>query len=80
MSKEKININKITIELSQPANCKSEHDGHEIIEVTVDSSLFVEPNEYFLILKSETGWSVDGINEMQDLFSKIQTIVKTLNK
>lgn len=74
-----IKVNKITIELSQDANYNTESHSIEILEIIVDSSTFVEDKDYFIVLKSETGWSVDGINEVQDLFSKIGTIVKTLN-
>ena len=76
---KEIKVNKITIELSQPTHCNSENDGDEFLTIEAQSSLFVEPNEYFLVLKSEKGWTVDGINEMQELFSKIGKIVKTLN-
>jgi hypothetical protein len=68
---EKPLLEEATFEFSQEANCLSEHDGAEFLEIKCLSDLGIDRNEKcFYVLKTE-GWSIDNVGELQELFDRI---------
>lgn len=65
-------------EFSQEANCLSENDGAEFLEIKCLSDLGIDRNEgkCFYVLKTE-GWSIDNLEELQELFNRIQKTIFT---
>lgn len=70
-------LEKATFEFSQEANCISSNDNVEILTIECESSLGIDnDNGCFYVLKTETGWSIDGVEDLQKLFDRINKIVK----
>jgi hypothetical protein len=68
---EKPLLEEATCEFSQEANCLSEHDGAEFLEIKCLGSLGIDRDEKcFYVLKTE-GWSIDNVGELQELFDRI---------
>lgn len=75
---EQPKLEKATFEFSQEGNCNSESGFVEILTIECDSSLGIDRDEgCFYVLKSETGWSIDGVGDLQKLFDRIQKTIKT---
>lgn len=75
MSKPK--LEKVTFEFSQEANCVSTNDGCEILTIDCESSLGIDNDQgCFYVLKTE-GWAVDSVQDLQNLFDRIQ---KSINE
>ena len=70
-------LERATFEFSQEANCISSNDNVEILTIECESSLGIDnDNGCFYVLKTETGWSIDGVEDLQKLFDRINKIVK----
>jgi len=69
---EKPLLEEAKFEFSQEANCLSEHDGAEFLEIQCLSDLGIDRTEgkCFYVLKTE-GWSIDNVGELQELFDRI---------
>lgn len=68
---EKPLLEEATFEFSQEANCLSEHDGAEFLEIKCLADLGIDRDERcFYVLKTE-GWSIDNVGELQELFDRI---------
>lgn len=56
---------------SQEANCMSENDGAEFLEIQCVSDLGIDRAERcFYVIKTE-GWSIDNLEDLQELFNRI---------
>ena len=70
-------LERATFEFSQEANCISSNDNVEILTIECQSSLGIDnDNACFYVLKTETGWSIDGVEDLQKLIDRINKIVK----
>lgn len=70
-------LERATFEFSQEANCISSNDNVEILTIECESSLGIDnDNGCFYVLKTETGWSINGVEDLQKLFDRINKIVK----
>lgn len=68
---EKPLMEQATFEFSQEANCLSENDGAEFLEIKCLSDLGIDRNDKcFYVLKTE-GWSIDSVQELEELFDRI---------
>ena len=64
-------------EFSQEGNCNSTPGFVEVLTIECDSSLGIDRDEgCYYVLKSETGWSIDGVEDLQKLFDRIEKIIK----
>ena len=66
-------LEEAKFEFSQEGNCISHKDDAEFIEIKCLSDLGIDRTEgkCFYVLKTE-GWSIDGVDELQELFDRIQ--------
>tara|TARA_B110000305_G_scaffold221374_1_gene264020 strand:- start:38 stop:283 length:246 start_codon:yes stop_codon:yes gene_type:complete len=68
-------LEEASFKFSQDANCLSNEDEYESLEIEAQSSLGIDRDEgCFFILKTEK-WSVDGIEELEKLFDRIRKVV-----
>jgi hypothetical protein len=52
------------------------NDEIEILTIECESSLGIDNDEgCFYVLKTD-GWSIDSVNELQELFDRIQKVIK----
>jgi len=77
---EKPLLEKATFNFSQEANCMSENDGAEFLEIQCLSDLGIDRTDgrCFYVLKTEN-WSIDNLGELQELFDRIQKALKPNN-
>jgi len=69
---EKPLLEEATFNFSQEANCMSENDGAEFLEIKCLSDLGIDNAERcFYVLKTE-GWSIDNAEDLKLLFDRIQ--------
>jgi hypothetical protein len=60
---------------SQDANCLSDRDEYESLEIEARSSIGIDRDEdCFFILKTDK-WSVGSIEELETLFDRIKKVV-----
>jgi hypothetical protein len=68
---EKPLLEEATFHFSQEANCMSENDGAEFLEIKCLSDLGIDRAERcFYVLKTE-GWSIDNGEDLKLLFDRI---------
>lgn len=71
-------LEKASFEFSQEGNCLKDSDFVEILTIECESSLGIDNDEgCFYVLKTETGWSIDSLDEIQKLLDRVN---KTINK
>ena len=70
-------LNRASFDFSQEGNCNGTTDEVELLTIECDSSLGIDNDEgCFYVLKTETGWSIDSVQDLQDLFDRIQKSMK----
>jgi hypothetical protein len=77
MEEQGLLLEEATFRFSQDANCLSDRDEYEFLEIETRSSLGIDRDEdCFFILKTQR-WSVDSVEDLEKLFSSVltQTIV-----
>lgn len=68
-------LEKASFRFSQDANCLSDRDEYESLEIEARSSIGIDRDEdCFFILKTEK-WSVDSAEELEKLFDRIRQVV-----
>lgn len=68
-------LESATFNFSQEGNCIGPEDV-ESIEIKCESSLGIDRDEgCFYIIKTQ-GWSIDNVQELQELFDRIQKSIK----
>lgn len=71
-----MNVEKVTFEFSQEAHCMSDEQ-YEQIQIEIQHDLGrCEDGEFFFVIKTEQ-FSLNNINELKDLFDKIELAVQT---
>ena len=74
---EKPKLERCIFEFSQEGNTNGTTSEHEDLTISCESSLGIDNDGgCFYVLKSESGWSIDDINDLQELFDRIQKVVK----
>lgn len=63
----------------QENNCNDSTGGWEELIINYESSLGVDMDEGFFVLRTE-GWSVDSAQDLDELFERIKNIMKTKKK
>lgn len=68
-------LESATFNFSQESNCLDESD-IETLEIRCESSLGLDRDQgCFYVLKTEQ-WSINGVEELQKLFDRIQKSIK----
>jgi hypothetical protein len=68
-------LEEATFKFSQGANCLTNEDEYESLEIEAQSSLGIDrDNDCFFVLKTEK-WSVDSVEDLEKLFNRIRKIV-----
>jgi hypothetical protein len=71
----------LSFTFSQEGNCVGTTGGYEEITIECESSLGIDYDEGgYYVLKSETGWSVDGVKDLQELFDRINRVIEKNEK
>jgi hypothetical protein len=75
MEEQGILLEEASFKFSQDANCLSNEDEYEFLEIEAQSSLGIDRDEdCFFVLKTEK-WSVNGVEELEKLFDRIRKVV-----
>ena len=70
-------LERCSFTFSQEGNGNGTTDEYEELIIECEASLGIDNDEgCFYVLKTTTGWSVDSIDEMQQLFNRIQKAIK----
>jgi hypothetical protein len=68
-------LEEASFRFSQDANCLSDRDEYEFLEIEARSSIGIDRDEdCFFILKTEK-WSVDSIEDLEKLFDRIRQVL-----
>ena len=69
-------LESATFHFSQEGNCVDRAD-IETLEIRCESSLGLDRDKgCFYVLKSESGWSIDNIQDLQELIDRVTLIIK----
>ena len=72
---EKPQLQRMTFEFAQDGNCVS--DIPEILTIECESSLGIDNDGgCFYTLKTETGWTIDSVDELQVLIDRIKKVIE----
>ena len=68
-------LEKASFSFSQDANCISDSDQYEFLEVAAHSSIGIDrDNDCFFVIKTKK-WSVDSAEDLEKLFDRIRQVV-----
>lgn len=69
-------LEEASFRFSQDANCLSDRDEYEFLEIEARSSLGIDrDNDCFFILKTDK-WSIDSIEDLEKLFNRIKKVIE----
>jgi len=75
MEEQGIILEEASFRFSQDANCLSESDQYEFLEIEAHSSLGIDRDgDCFFVLKTEK-WSVDSVEDLEKLFNRIKKVI-----
>ena len=75
MEEQGILLEEASFKFSQDANCLSDKDEYEFLEIEARSSIGIDRDEdCFFILKTEK-WSVDSVEDLEKLFDRIRQVI-----
>ena len=72
---EKPQLYKANFEFTQQGNSNGTTQEIETLSINCES---VGTHEFFFVLKSDSGWSIDDVKELQELFKKIENCLAQL--
>ena len=73
-------LNSSFFNFSQKGNCNGTTDEYEELSISFESDLGLDhSDEGFFVLRTE-GWSVDGVEELEELFDRIRNVLNTKKK
>ena len=61
---EKPDLEKVVFTYTQEGNSNNSTEEYEKLEIRIETSLCDINDDHFFVIKSETGWSVDTIEEL----------------
>jgi hypothetical protein len=68
-------LEEASFRFSQDANCLSDRDEYEFLEIEAHSSIGIDRDEEcFFVLKTKK-WSVDSAEDLEKLFERIRQVV-----
>jgi hypothetical protein len=69
-------LEEATFRFSQDANCLSDQDEYEFLEIEAKSSLGIDrDNDCFFVLKTNK-WSIDSVEDLEKLFNRIKKVIE----
>lgn len=69
-------LEEATFRFSQDANCLSDQDEYEFLEIEAKSSLGIDrDNDCFFILKTDK-WSIDSVEDLEKIFNRIKKVIE----
>lgn len=69
-------INSITFNVTQEGNTQGSTEEYEDLQILVEAPLFIEKEEeFYYVLKTSTGWSINDKEELGDLLDKCKASV-----
>jgi hypothetical protein len=77
MSKPK--LFECSFTFTQEGNCNGSTQDLEQLTINCESSLGIDEDEgeqYYFVLKTDTGWSVDSVDELKELLDRIEKSIK----
>lgn len=75
MEEQGVILEEARFRFSQDANCLSDQDDCEFLEIEARSSLGIDrDDDCFFVLKTKK-WSVDSIEDLEKLFNRIRKVV-----
>ena len=75
---DKPKLDKCSFTFTQEGNTNGSTDEYEDLTILCESPLGIDNDkDCYYVLKTETGWSMDNVNELQELFNRIN---KTINE
>ena len=78
---DKPNLQKCSFTFVQEGNCNQTTDEYEELIIECESSLGIDNDEgCFYVLKTETGWSIDDVNDLTELITRINKVIIGGNK
>jgi hypothetical protein len=73
---EKPKLERCSFTFNQEGNTKGTTDDIEILTIECESPLGIDNDEgCFYVLKTD-GWSIDNVNDLQELFDRIQKVIE----
>lgn len=73
---EEIKLERCSFTFTQEGNGNGTTQEYEDLTIECESSCGIDNDEgCFYVLKTTSGWSMDGIQELQNLFNRIQKII-----
>ena len=73
---DKPKLDKCSFTFTQEGNTNGSTDEYEDLTILCESSLGIDNDKgCYYVLKTETGWSMDNVNELQELFNRIDKII-----
>ena len=73
-------LDRCTFEFTQEGNCNGSTREYEDLTIICESSCGIDNDEgCYYVLKSESGWSIDSVDELQELINRVTLIVKKHN-
>lgn len=72
---EQPKLQRMTFEFAQDGNCINNIP--EILTIECESSLGIDNDEdCFYTLKTETGWTIDSLDELQIIIDRIRKVIE----
>jgi hypothetical protein len=69
-------LERCSFTFNQEGNTKGTTDDVEILTIECESPLGIDNDEgCFYVLKTD-GWSIDNVNDLQELFDRIQKVIQ----
>ena len=73
-------LDNASFSFSQEGNCNGTTSEYEDITIDFESSLGVDrDNDGYFVLRTE-GWSIDGVEDLEELFNRIRKILNVKEK
>lgn len=70
-------LEEASFKFSQDANCLSDQDAYEFLEIEAKSSLGIDRDrDCFFILRTRK-WSIDSVEDLEKLFNRIKKVIET---
>ena len=71
-------VEKAVFSFSQEGNTLGTTSEYEELEVSIESQLFMNKEDYFFVLRTNTGWSIDSTEEISEIINKCKKSVTEL--
>ena len=77
---DKPQLESASFRFAQVGNCNGSAGDYESLTIDFESSISLDTDEggYF-VLRTE-GWSIDGVQDLEELFNRIRKILNTKEK